>query len=95
MIGKVTGVPIQAAKPSGLGKTSNNIGNAEIGFTTQKLYDITDNTSSNVDDSWDNIMYEDDQENNVGETGYYIAGLSPKNIKIFPDQETGEFVAYL
>ncbi len=92
VIGKVTGGPIQAEKPTGLGKTLNNIGFAEITMTTEKEYDLATGTSTGT---WLNQSYKDDNFINDGTTDFLINGLNPKSIKIYPDHATGEFFAYL
>jgi len=88
------GGPRQARKPIGQGKATNNLGFAEISLTTQKEFDLTNNPAG-INSSWANNMYEDDSQINKGSTGYAINSLSAKNIKLFPDQNTGEYTAYL
>ncbi len=92
VVGKVTGGPIQAAKPIGLGKTENNIGHGTITLTTQKEFDLA---TAEIDSTWQNEMYEDDQMVSKGETGFFISGTNPKDITVYPDPVTGEFFAYL
>ncbi len=94
VVGKVAGGPIQAEKPIALGKTVNNLGNGVITITTQKGYDLTDNTAG-VNILSDNEIYRDNVITSVGQTAYVINNLSPKQINIYPDENTGEFVVYL
>ncbi len=94
VVGRCVGGAIQAEKPIALGQTKNNIGNAEIILTTQREYDLTDQ-STLVTGTWDNQMFKGAMDSIVGTTGYQIDPLAPKQIKIYPDTETGEFTAYL
>lgn len=94
VIGKVVGGPVQAAKPKGLGKTTNNLGQAKIILGTQKGYDLTDKTAG-VDSTLNNEMYVGITLTDKGDTKVKILKTSPKQIEISPDPVTGEYVAYL
>ena len=95
VMGRVAGGPLEAEKPTGLGQTFNNLGNAQITLTTQKQRDLSDNDDEPVTGTWEQWMYKGGEPEQVGETSYHINHLNPRNITIFPDTETGEFVAYL
>jgi hypothetical protein len=92
--GKVVGGPVQGEKPIGLGKTINNIGQGSIVLTTQKEYDLTDD-SLGISSLWGNEMYHEDLLKDVGDTKYEVLNTAPKQIVINPDPVTGEFVTYL
>jgi len=92
LIGRVTGGSVEADKKIGLGLTHNNIGHSHIRMTTQKGYDLT---RTGIDSAWEQVIFRDDEAEVVGETSYQIAPLAPRIIDIYPDTETGEFVAYL
>jgi hypothetical protein len=92
LIGRVTGGSVEAEKKIGLGLTHNNIGHSHIRMTTQKGYDLT---RTGISDSWEQMVYREGVSEVVGETSYQIAPLAPRIIDIYPDTETGEFVAYL
>ena len=94
VVGRCAGGPIEQSKKLGFGYTVNNIGNATIRLTTQRDYELTDNTNG-VSGSWDNTFYKDDAPETYGSTNYEIASTSPDYITIYPDHKTGEFVAYL
>jgi hypothetical protein len=79
--GRVTGGPVEAGKILGFGKSKNNLGNAVINLTTEKGFDIS------LSDSTKNYS---DEEHIVSS-----ANFKTKNVKVFPDDNTGEFVAYL
>lgn len=78
--GRVVGGPVEAAKLLGFGQSKNNIGNATISLTTEKGYDITLSDSSKT--------YTEEHFEST-------AGFSTKNMKIYPDANTGEYIAYL
>jgi len=94
VVGRCVGGAIQAEKPIGLGQTKNNIGNAKIILTTQREYDLTDQSTS-VAGIWENRMYKGSVDTIVGTTNYIIESAAPKQIEIYPDVNTGEFTAYL
>ncbi|MBI4646158.1 MAG: hypothetical protein HY738_06040, partial [Bacteroidia bacterium] len=94
VVGKVTGGPIQAAKPIGLSKTVNNIGYSEMALTTQRAYDLTDKFYD-FTGSWFNNYYRDDELTIQDSTVFILKYLSPKEISIYPAHETGEYVAWL
>lgn len=93
VIGKVVGGPVQAAKPKGLGKTINNLGNATIKFSTQKGYDLT-NVSGGVDVTNQNYSYEGAVRIDDGDTKQKIIAGNLKETVVEPDPSTGEYVAY-
>lgn len=78
--GRVAGGPVEAGKILGFGKSKNNLGNTVINMTTEKGHDIS------LSDSTHNY----DEDHMVAS-----ANFNTKNVKIFPDANTGEFVAYL
>jgi hypothetical protein len=92
LIGRVTGGSVEASKKSGLGLTRNNIGHAHIQLTTQKGYDLSRTGTSGT---WEQVIYRNEVTETVGETNYNIATLAPTKIDIYPDTETGEFIAWL
>lgn len=94
VIGKVVGGPVQAAKPDGLGKTTNNLGKGKLILETQKGYDLTNNASGIVQNNA-NESYEGLTLVNDGTTKQSIIAGSLKQTEIEPDPVTGEYVAYL
>ena len=80
VIGRVVGGPVQEKKPLGFGKSINNIGNAKIVLATEKGFDVTQQYKS------ENIT-----EGKVSNT----VELSTKITNIYPNTETGEYIAYL
>lgn len=94
VVGRVVGGPREAEKKIGFGKTNNNLGNGKITMTTQREYDLT-SIPEGIDGIWENEMWEADSVRSKGQTRHIIKPLSPKYLEIYPDQETGEFFAYL
>ncbi|GAB4279884.1 MAG: hypothetical protein Kow0068_03960 [Marinilabiliales bacterium] len=94
VIGRCAGGPIEQEKKSGMGRTVNNIGNASILLTTQRNYPLTEDANG-VNGIWNNGYYQNDQLYNYGSTAYNISAFNPEYITIYPDTQTGEFVAYL
>lgn len=92
LIGRVTGGPVEAAKPKAMGRTINNLGIATIKLTTQKLSELT---TEGVSVITDNKYYKGSVLTNAGKTGVEINKLTPTEISIMPDVETGEFEVYL
>ncbi|SDJ89531.1 Por secretion system C-terminal sorting domain-containing protein [Catalinimonas alkaloidigena] len=78
--GRVTGGPVQAAKPLGFGQSTNNLGSTEIHLTSQKGFDLTLADSA--------VTYTDRHLSNTAE-------FKTRYVKVMPDAATGEFVAYL
>ncbi|MFY0652810.1 MAG: T9SS type A sorting domain-containing protein [Cyclobacteriaceae bacterium] len=80
LVGKVVGGPIEAEKALGFGLSKNNIGNALIGITSEKGYDITSSDSTAVYNERDIVTHTD---------------FTTKFVAVYPDEATGEFVTYL
>lgn len=81
-VGKVVGGPIEAEKPRGFGLSVNNIGNAQITLTTEKGLDI----SASAGDSTE--LY---NERDIASSAVF----NKQRVTLYPNEETGEFVAYL
>lgn len=94
VVGKVVGGPVQASKPIGLGKTTNNLGLGKIILTSQKDKILTDGLVD-IAGIWQNEMYQDAAKIDKGDTKYAIKIAAPKQIEVEPDPLTGEFFAYL
>lgn len=96
VVGKVVGGPVEAAKPQGMGKTVNNIGNSKIIMSTQREWDLREISGADRSGTWNNeYFHHEDSLTTYGTTAYEINDLKPKEIEIRPDSETGEYVAYL
>ncbi len=83
--GRVVGGPIEAEKLLGFGDSKNNLGNASITLSTEKGYDLT------LADSASDYSTTENKINSRAE----FNSLSPKEMTVYPDTETGEFIAYL
>ncbi len=80
LVGKVVGGPLEAEKQTGFGLSKNNIGNAQITITSEKGWDITTADSTVIYDERDIESH---------------SRFNTKTVTIYPDEVTGEYVAYL
>ncbi len=92
VVGKVVGGPVEAAKSLGFGLSSDNLGDATLTLTTQKGRDLTsvDRTVQSY-----NLKEETGVASMEINTRQSYDLVNPKDVKIYPNQETGEYVSYL
>ncbi len=95
VIGKVAGGPVEAAKPKGLGRTKNNIGQASIILSTQKGYDLSDKSNGKSKDYISKYYRADSLADSDDTTSVFISGTNPTDIIIQPDGSSGEYTAML
>jgi len=93
VVGRVVGGPVQAAKPIGMGRSINNIGNATI--TLKANHDLIDATPPTFPQDLNNEYYEKDSIKVAGITKYTISSTEKTKITINPDEKTGEYVVWL
>lgn len=79
-VGRVAGGAKEKEKPLGFGLSVNNIGNATITLQAEKERDLTKSDST--------ATY---NEEDISSSARFLT----KTVAIYPDRETGEFVAYL
>ncbi len=78
-----------------MGRSINNIGKAKIVMTTQREWDLKDG-AGDASGTWNNSYYHhSDGLKTYGSTAFNVKDLKPKEIELRPDDETGEYFAYL
>lgn len=82
LAGRVVGGPVEAAKPVGFGLSKNNIGKATITLRPEKLADLTFR-------EFDSLIVNEEKHINTNTT------FNVRDIKVYPDTISGEFVTFL
>ena len=100
VIGRVTGGPREASKSLGLGRTSNNLGQARLKLSTSKGHKLTNNKEGDQRQIAHTHYQVDSLIATTSATGPLSTTMLIKknnrgSVFIDPDPETGEFVAYL
>ncbi|WP_258099575.1 LamG-like jellyroll fold domain-containing protein [Marinoscillum pacificum] len=98
VIGKVVGGPVEGEKPTGLGQSVNNIGNASFALEPQKPYDLKEQAADSSGVWAMQYVHEGDtvEYETTATTGYEILNTyNSRRITIEADSKTGEFTAYL
>ncbi|MFT5914247.1 MAG: hypothetical protein ACI81T_000734, partial [Bacteroidia bacterium] len=90
--GRVAGGPIESGKPLGFGLSNDNIGNATIVLTTQKGRDLTSVARAA---QFYNLKEDTDIASMEVNTILTYDLANPRDLKINPNTETGEYIAYL
>ncbi len=90
--GRVAGGPIESGKPLGFGLSNDNIGNATIVLTTQKGRDLT--STARATQSY-NLKEDTDIASMEVNTTLTYNLVNPKDVRINPNTETGEYISYL
>jgi hypothetical protein len=96
LIGKIVGGPLQAAKPKGMDKTTNNIGNAVLTLGTEAEYQLAKiGTSPDVVTNKDHFYYKNGVLTQSGNTETTIKANNLLQVEIKADVTSGQYVAYL
>lgn len=97
VVGKVVGGPLQASKPVGMDKTTNNLGAGKIVLSTEaefQLIPIDSTTDRRV--TIPHHYYSQGVLQSKGNfTKTVTTALNNKQIEIYPDENSGQFTAYL